>query len=82
MGSLGFLLNDKDRTARVERLLDAYSKALHRISDDGMDGLVQVKTELELEMRRVMSRTERLSNSKDRNGMSLEIPSAMKWSGI
>jgi hypothetical protein len=77
MGSLGFLLNDKDRTARVERLLDAYSKALHQISDGGMEALVQVKTDLELEMRRVMARTERLSNSKNRNGMLREIPSSM-----
>ena len=75
LGSLGFLLNDKDRTAKVERLLDVYSKALHQITDCGMEALIQVKTELELEMRRVMARTERLSNSKDRNGMLREIPS-------
>jgi len=77
LGSLGFLLNDKDRTAKMERLLDAYSKALHRLPDCGMKALVQVKTELELEMRRVMARTERLSNSKDRNGMLREIPPSM-----
>ena len=77
LGSLGFLLNDKARTANVERLLDAYSKALHRLTDGGMAALVQVKTELELEMRRVMARTERLSNSRDRNGMLREIPPSM-----
>ncbi|MGA2245705.1 MAG: helicase-related protein [Verrucomicrobiota bacterium] len=77
LGSLGFLLNNKDRTANVERLLDAYSKALHRLPDGGLEPLVQVKTELELEMRRVMARTERLSNSKDRNGMLREIPAPM-----
>jgi len=68
MGSLGFLLNDKGRTARVERLLDAYSKALHRISDGGMEALARLKR-LGTGNATRHGAHERLSNSKDRNGM-------------
>jgi len=77
LGTLSFLLNDTARSADVERLLDAYSKELHRLPSVGVETLVRVKTELESQMRRVMARTERLSISKDRNGMLREVPPSM-----
>ncbi|MFH1039550.1 MAG: helicase-related protein [PVC group bacterium] len=73
LDTLKFLLNDPGRIAAVDRLLDAYAKELHRLGSGGLETLVRIKSELETQMRRVMVRTERLSNSKDRNGMLREI---------
>ena len=77
LSTLKFLLNDPDRIAGVERLLDAYSKELHRLQSGDLTTLVRLKAELESQMLRVMVRTERLSSSPDRNGMLREVqPSA------
>lgn len=72
--TLKFLLDDPEKTTEVELLLDAYAKELHRLQTGSLDALVAIKQRLEAQMRRVIARTERLSISKDRNGMLREVP--------
>ena len=75
MGTIRFLLNSQDRTKQVEKMLDVYSKELHRLPSNGESELLLVKTGLETALRSVMVRTERLAKSSDRNGMLKEVVS-------
>jgi len=54
-------------------LLAAYRRELFRL-EDGTDGLRAVKRRIEGELRRLMSRTERLRESADEGGMLREVP--------
>lgn len=72
--TLKFLFNDPVKTSEVEQLLDAFAKELHHLPSQGMESLLTIKEELELRLRKVMARTERLARSQDRNGMLKEIP--------
>ena len=56
-------------------LLDAYRQAMYRIKT-GTEDLQRIKGEIETQLRRVMSRTERLRVSGDEQGMMREVPSA------
>lgn len=56
-------------------LLDDYRQAMYRI-ESGTEPLVRIKGEIESELRRVMSRTERLRASAESDGMMSEVPSA------
>lgn len=73
LDTLSFLLKDASKTARIEELLDAYAKGLHRLQSEGTGPLLQIKTDLEVILRRVMVRTERMARSTDRNGMLKQI---------
>ncbi len=66
-------LTDGD-TTRVEGLLGDYRDGLLRLSADSRS-LENTRDALELELRRVMIRTERLAASDDRDGMLMEVPS-------
>ena len=66
-------LTDGD-TARVEGLLGDYRDELLRLSADS-GSVTNTRDALEVELRRVMTRTERLAASEDRDGMLLEVPS-------
>ena len=59
----------------LRRLLDDYRQALYRI-ESGTDALVRVKEKIEAQLRRVMSRTERLRVSTEADGMLREQPAA------
>ena len=56
-------------------LLDDYRQAMYRI-ESGTEPLVRIKGEIDSQLRRVMSRTERLGASAESDGMLLEVPSA------
>lgn len=71
--TLRFLLNDDSAVDDVASKLGELRRAILR----GLDGLPEVtrlRGEIELVLRRVIVRTERLAASADRNGMLLEIP--------
>jgi hypothetical protein len=72
--TLRFLQNDPRATERVRALLDEYRRLLFRWSDETQPRLVELKEQIEGELRRVMARTERLAVSEDRNGMLAEVP--------
>ena len=59
----------------LRRLLNDYRQAMYRI-DSGTEPLVRIKGEIESQLRRVMSRTERLRVSEDAQGMMREVPSS------
>ena len=56
-------------------LLDDYRQAMYRI-ESGTEALVRIKGQIEKQLRRVMSRTERLRVSTESDGMLREVPSA------
>ena len=64
----------KERGA-LRGLLADYRQAMYRI-ESGTEELEWIKGEIEAQLRRVMSRTERLPVSEDAQGMMREMPSA------
>lgn len=73
VGTLKFLFNDSAKTTEAQKLLESYSKELHRLSVNEATGILQVKQGLETLLKKVIVRTERLSASSDRNGMLREV---------
>jgi hypothetical protein len=57
-------------------LLEGYRRELHTFDGQRIERLKEIKGSLELLLRKVMVRTERLAVTADRNGMLTEIPSA------
>jgi len=74
--TLGFLLPDDGQRQRLSVHLKHYREELFRLADLGHEGLVTAKGALEVALRSVMVRTERLALSADRNGMLAEVASA------
>ena len=70
-----FLDPDIKKSGVLRQLLDDYRQAMYRIESHTLE-LGQIKEEIETQLRRVMSRTERLPASKDSQGMLLEVPCA------
>ena len=70
-----FLDPGLDESGDLRRLLGDYRQAMYRI-DSGTEALQRIKEEVETQLRRVMSRTERLRASSDEHGMMREIPCA------
>ena len=56
----------------LRRLLDNYRQAMYRI-DSGTEPLVRIKGEIEAQLRRIMSRAERLRVSTESDGMLREV---------
>lgn len=67
--TLGFLLDDPEETSQVVRQLSEYGRRVLAVPRDGIDGIGELRRDLERRLLRVMVRTERLAVSKDRNGM-------------
>ena len=59
----------------LRRLLGAYRQAMYRI-ESGTEPLVRIKGRIETQLRRIMSRTERLGIATESDGMMREVPSA------
>ena len=59
----------------LRRLLDDYRQAMYRI-DSGPEPLVRIKGQIEAQLRRIMSRTERLRVSTESDGMMREVECA------
>ena len=68
-----FLDPDLKQSGDLCRLLDDYRQAMYRI-DSGTEALHRIKGSIETELRRVMSRTERLGASADARAMLREVP--------
>jgi len=69
-----FLQNDGPTTERFKLLLAEYRRELLRLGNGGTDELRRIGRLVEDNLRRVMSRTERLAASDDRNGMLQVVP--------
>ena len=67
-------LESKKASGDLRRLLDDYRQAMYRIESE-TEPLVRLKGEIESQLRRVMSRTERSRASGDSHGMMSEEPS-------
>jgi len=70
-----FLDPNLKESGTLRGLLDAYRQAMYRIKA-GTEDLQRIKGEIESQLRRVMSRTERLRVSEDAQGMMREVPTA------
>ena len=57
----------------LRRLLNDYRQAMYRI-ESGTEPLVRIKGEIETQLRRIMSRAERLRVSTESDGMMREVP--------
>lgn len=73
--TIEFLDPELKRSAGLRQLLDDYRQAMYRI-ESGTEPLVRIKGRIETQLRRVMSRTERLRVCRNSDGMMREIPSA------
>ena len=71
-----FLQDDAVATERFKVLLAEYRLELLRIGNHGTENLKRLGRLIEHALRRVISRTERLAESADRNGMLEVIPCA------
>lgn len=74
VATLRFLQDRPEQSARAEELLRRYKSALFQLAEDGGAELRRVKGELQVELRCVIVRTERLGATTDRNGMLTELP--------
>lgn len=72
LDTLRFLFDDDAAIDEVTHHLDAYARAGLRAKADDIAPLVGLKREVESRLRRVMSRTEKLALTDDRNGMLRE----------
>jgi hypothetical protein len=73
LNTLRFLEQNPATNGRFDELLQSYRTHLFRLGDGAQPELQGVQRELEQCFRKVMSRTERLAVSADRNGMLTEI---------
>ncbi|MCQ3803218.1 MAG: helicase-related protein [bacterium] len=70
-----FLDPDLKKSGTLRGLLDDYRQAMYRIKS-GTEELQRIKEEIETQLRRIMSRTERLRVSGDAQGMLREVPNS------
>lgn len=70
-----FLDPELKKSGGLRRLLDDYRQAMYRI-ETGTEQLQETKAQIEEQLRRIMSRTERLRASNDTDGMLREVASA------
>ncbi len=73
--TIEFLDPGLKKTGTLRGLLDDYRQAMYRIKS-GTEELQRIKGEIESQLRRVMSRTERLRVSEDAQGMMREVPNS------
>ena len=74
--TLGFLFRHEGGSAEVARLLEQYRRQLYLLGEDpelAIEHLHHLRSQLESLLRRVMSRTERLAVTDDRNGMLRQV---------
>lgn len=67
--TVAFLDNNSTKTEEFRGLLTAYQHELYRLRDGHIDELLRLKHRIEAHLRRIMSRTERLTSSAKDNGM-------------
>jgi hypothetical protein len=72
--TVSFLQTDQAATNVFQSLLGDYRRELLRLGNNGTTELRRIGGQVEAALRRVMSRTERLAASEDRNGMLQVVP--------
>ena len=75
LDTVEFLDPELGESGDLRRLLDDYRQAMYRI-EAGADPLVRIKGQIERQLRRIMSRTERLRVSTVSDAMLREVPCA------
>lgn len=82
---------DSTRSEDFKKLLDEYRRELYQLHAGDKTRLNEIKLKMEKQLRRVMTRTERLATSLDRNGMlrehhpagvTLDVADAIAYAGI
>ena len=73
LDTVEFLDPELKKNGVLRGLLDDYRQAMYRI-ESGTEPLIRIKEQIEKQLRRVMSRTERLRVTTDSHGMLREIP--------
>ena len=68
-----FLDPELKKSGGLRRQLDDYRQAMYRV-EFGTEPLIRIKQQIENQLRRVMSRTERLRISEGSDGMLREVP--------
>ena len=74
LATIDFLLGDPVKRARLAELLAEFKNHILRWDDDTPRRIAATREAIETKLRKVMSRTERLAASPDRNGMLAEVP--------
>jgi hypothetical protein len=72
--TVSFLQNNQTATEQFKSLLADYRRELLRLGNNGTEQLRRIGGQIETALRRIMSRTERLAASEDRNGMLQVVP--------
>lgn len=67
--TVSFLDNEPGKTRQLKNAIDSYRKRILSLRSGGTEAAVRCKEEIESHLRRVMSRTERISVAGDANGM-------------
>ncbi len=75
LDTVEFLDPEQDESGDLRRILDDYRQAMYRI-EAATDSLVRIKGQIERQLRRIMSRTERLRVSTVSDAMLREVPCA------
>ncbi len=75
LSTVKFLQKDAQQSSNFEHLLNDYRRELLRFTE-GIERLREIKKELEIQLRRVIVRTERLAVSEDRSGMLVQVVSS------
>lgn len=74
LGTIRFLQDNERQSKEFEHLLEQYSQQLLQVGSHSLADALQVKTEIECRLRRIMVRTERLASTPDRDGMLRHMP--------
>lgn len=75
LATLRFLMEDSAAESKTESLLEAYSTEFFKPGGVDMDHLLSLKSEMEQRLRKVMVRTEKLTVTKNRDGMLQSVAS-------
>ena len=70
--TLEFLLPKPEDRQSIASTISIYRDRLVRIGEDGGAGVMEAKRDIELQLKSVMTRTERLASSADRSGMLID----------
>lgn len=70
--TLTFLMDNDAKSQHMRELLTEYGRACARVVPNGVEPVRRVKREVEVELRRIMCRTEKLAITEDRSGMLRE----------
>lgn len=71
--TIRFLQSNEQKNYQFEQLLQQYRNELIRIQNENIEKLLEIKSQIESQLRQVMVRTEKLADSYDRDGMLAEV---------